>query len=146
MESSLNQIILNQIIRTLIIDNETQQITYIIDQRLQHLRRLQHLQHLRHRQRLQHLQHLQHLRHLRHLNRIQAPQRSLSMCWIFSGLCECCWNHWILDALICNGGGIYLSMKAREYLKMKPYNWRGMWTIPTVRGKMMRVFWSIYAS
>ncbi|CAF4874872.1 unnamed protein product [Rotaria socialis] len=53
---------------------------------------------------------------------------------------------WILDALICNGGGIYLSMKAREYLKMKPYNWRGMWTIPTVRGKMMRVFWSIYAS
>ncbi|CAF3316450.1 unnamed protein product [Rotaria socialis] len=74
MESSLNQIILNQIIRTLIIDNETQQITYIIDQRLQHLRRLQHLQHLRHRQRLQHLQHLQHLRHLRHLNRIQAPQ------------------------------------------------------------------------
>ncbi|CAF4640787.1 unnamed protein product [Rotaria socialis] len=127
MESSLNQIILNQIIRTLIIDNETQQITYIIDQRLQHLRRLQHLQHLRHRQRLQHLQHLQHLRHLRHLNRIQAPQ-------------------WILDALICNGGGIYLSMKACEYLKMKPYNWRGMWTIPTVRGKMMRVFWSIYAS
>ncbi|CAF4511811.1 unnamed protein product [Rotaria socialis] len=100
MESSLNQIILNQIIRTLIIDNETQQITYIIDQ---------------------------HLQHLRHLNRIQAPQ-------------------WILDALICNGGGIYLSMKAREYLKMKPYNWRGMWTIPTVRGKMMRVFWSIYAS
>ncbi|CAM2727667.1 unnamed protein product [Rotaria socialis] len=61
-------------------------------------------------------------------------------------LAECCWNHWILDALICNGGGIYLSMKAREYLKMKPYNWRGMWTIPTVRGKMMRVFWSIYAS
>ncbi|CAF2136228.1 unnamed protein product [Rotaria magnacalcarata] len=53
---------------------------------------------------------------------------------------------WILDALICNGGGIYLSMKTCEYLKMKPYNWRGMWTIPTVRGKMMRVFWSIYAS
>ncbi|CAF1563711.1 unnamed protein product, partial [Rotaria magnacalcarata] len=23
---------------------------------------------------------------------------------------------------------------------MKPYNWCGMWTIPTVRGKMMRVF------
>lgn len=40
---------------------------------------------------------------------------------------------WILDAIICNGGGIYLGMKTCEYLKMKPYNWRGLWTIPTVR-------------
>ncbi|CAF1529748.1 unnamed protein product, partial [Didymodactylos carnosus] len=52
---------------------------------------------------------------------------------------ECWWDHWILDALICNGGGIYLGLKTCEYLKMKPYNWRGMWKIPTVRGKIMRV-------
>ncbi|CAF2615190.1 unnamed protein product [Rotaria sp. Silwood2] len=29
-------------------------------------------------------------------------------------------DHWILDALICNGDGIYLGMKTCEYLKMKP--------------------------
>ncbi|CAF3735743.1 unnamed protein product [Rotaria sp. Silwood1] len=52
---------------------------------------------------------------------------------------ECWWDHWVLDALICNGGGIYMGMKTCEYLKIKPYNWRGMWTIPTVRGKIMRV-------
>ncbi|CAF0783183.1 unnamed protein product [Adineta steineri] len=51
---------------------------------------------------------------------------------------ECWWDHWILDALICNSGGIYLGMKTCEYLKMKRYNWRGLWTIPTVRGKIMR--------
>lgn len=42
-------------------------------------------------------------------------------------------NQWILDAIICNGAGIYLGMKTCEYLKMKTYNWRGLWTIPTVR-------------
>ncbi|CAF0745255.1 unnamed protein product [Didymodactylos carnosus] len=50
---------------------------------------------------------------------------------------ECWWDH--VYALICNGGGIYLGMKTCEYLKMKPYNWRGLWKIPTVRGKIMRV-------
>lgn len=52
---------------------------------------------------------------------------------------ECWWDHWIMDALICNGLGIYLGMKTLNYLSMKPYHWRGMWNIPTYRGKMKRL-------
>ena len=27
-----------------------------------------------------------------------------------------------------------------RYLSMKTYNWRGLWTIPTYRGKIKRIF------
>ena len=40
---------------------------------------------------------------------------------------------WIMDALVCNGLGIYLGMKTLNYLSMKRYHWRGMWNIPTYR-------------
>ncbi|CAG2166106.1 unnamed protein product [Oppiella nova] len=52
---------------------------------------------------------------------------------------ECWWDHWILDALLCNGLGIYCGMKTLTYLSMKPYNWRGLWDIPTYRGKLKRI-------
>ena len=46
---------------------------------------------------------------------------------------------WILDFLICNGLGIYCGMKTCEYFSMKPYNWRGLWNIPTFKGKIQRI-------
>ncbi|KAK6973721.1 phosphatidylserine synthase 2 [Biomphalaria glabrata] len=52
---------------------------------------------------------------------------------------ECWWDHWIMDALVCNGLGIYLGMKTLRYLSMKPYHWRGMWNIPTYRGMLKRL-------
>ncbi|KAI2798829.1 Phosphatidylserine synthase 2 [Blomia tropicalis] len=52
---------------------------------------------------------------------------------------ECWWDHWILDALLCNGFGIYLGMHSLKYLSMKPYDWRGLWNIPTYRGKLKRI-------
>ncbi|ELU10107.1 hypothetical protein CAPTEDRAFT_93305 [Capitella teleta] len=52
---------------------------------------------------------------------------------------ECWWDHWIMDALVCNGLGIYLGMKTLNYLSMKRYHWRGMWNIPTYRGKLTRI-------
>ncbi|XP_069133754.1 phosphatidylserine synthase 2-like isoform X2 [Argopecten irradians] len=52
---------------------------------------------------------------------------------------ECWWDHWIMDALVCNGLGIYIGLKTLNYLSMKPYHWRGMWNIPTYSGKIKRV-------
>jgi phosphatidylserine synthase 2 len=46
---------------------------------------------------------------------------------------------WILDFLVCNGLGIYLGLKTCEYFSMKPYNWRGLWNIPTFKGKLKRI-------
>ncbi len=31
-------------------------------------------------------------------------------------------------------------MKTCEYFAMKPYNWRGLWNIPTFKGKIKRIF------
>ena len=52
---------------------------------------------------------------------------------------ECWWDHWILDFLVCNGLGIYFGMKTCEYFAMKPYDWRGLWNIPTIKGKLIRI-------
>ncbi|KAK2177964.1 hypothetical protein NP493_570g03007 [Ridgeia piscesae] len=52
---------------------------------------------------------------------------------------ECWWDHWVMDALVCNALGIYLGMKTVKYLSMKTYHWRGMWNIPTYRGKLSRI-------
>eukprot|EP01147_Barroeca_monosierra_P003443 gene3443-6081_t len=51
---------------------------------------------------------------------------------------ECWWDHWILDFVICNGGGILVGLLLCRYLSMKEYRWRGIHTIPTARGKIMR--------
>lgn len=52
---------------------------------------------------------------------------------------ECWWDHWIMDAFLCNGLGIYLGMKTLNYLSMKPYHWRGMWNIQTYGGRLKRL-------
>jgi len=51
---------------------------------------------------------------------------------------ECWWDHWILDVIICNGGGTVLGIYTLRYLSMKTYNWRGLYEIPTFRGKVKR--------
>jgi len=53
---------------------------------------------------------------------------------------ECWWDHWILDVIICNGGGTILGIYTLRYLRMKTYNWRGLYEIPTFRGKIKRFF------
>jgi len=53
---------------------------------------------------------------------------------------ECWWDHWILDALICNGLGIYIGIKTLKYFQVKSYYWRGLWTIPGYRAKLKRIF------
>ena len=53
---------------------------------------------------------------------------------------ECWWDHWILDVIICNGGGTIIGLITLRYLSMKTYNWRGLFTIPTYRGKIKRIF------
>ncbi|PNF28640.1 Phosphatidylserine synthase 2 [Cryptotermes secundus] len=52
---------------------------------------------------------------------------------------ECWWDHWIMDAAICNGLGIYLGLKTLKYFSMRTYHWRGLWRIPTYRGKLKRL-------
>ena len=52
---------------------------------------------------------------------------------------ECWWDHWILDVIICNGGGTVVGLLTLRYLEMKTYNWRGLFNIPTYRGKIKRI-------
>jgi phosphatidylserine synthase 2 len=51
---------------------------------------------------------------------------------------ECWWDHWILDVIICNGGGTVLGLLTLRYLSLKTYNWRGIYNVPTYRGKIKR--------
>ncbi len=41
--------------------------------------------------------------------------------------------------MVCNGLGIYFGMKTCAYFSMKPYDWRGLWTIKTFKGKIKRI-------
>ncbi|XP_071831049.1 phosphatidylserine synthase 2-like isoform X1 [Apostichopus japonicus] len=52
---------------------------------------------------------------------------------------ECWWDHWLLDAVICNGLGIWLGMKTLNYLNASTYHWRGLWSINTYSGKLKRM-------
>jgi len=52
---------------------------------------------------------------------------------------ECWWDHWIIDVLLCNGGGTILGIYTLRWLSLKEYNWRGLWNIPTYRGKIKRI-------
>lgn len=38
-----------------------------------------------------------------------------------------------MDVLVCNGLGIYCGMKTLAWLSMKPYQWQGLWNIPTYK-------------
>ncbi len=52
---------------------------------------------------------------------------------------ECWWDHWILDVIVCNGGGTVIGLYTLRYLSIKTYDWRGLWNIPTYRGKIKRI-------
>ncbi|CAG0920925.1 unnamed protein product [Notodromas monacha] len=52
---------------------------------------------------------------------------------------ECWWDHWILDALLCNGLGIYVGIQVLNFFSLRTYYWRGLWNIPTYRGKLKRI-------
>jgi len=53
---------------------------------------------------------------------------------------ECWWDHWILDVLICNLGGTVIGIYTLRWLRLKTYHWRGLYEIPTYRGKIKRFF------
>lgn len=38
-----------------------------------------------------------------------------------------------MDVLLCNSFGIYCGMKTLAWLSMKPYQWQGLWNIPTYK-------------
>ncbi|XP_023330653.1 phosphatidylserine synthase 2 [Eurytemora carolleeae] len=52
---------------------------------------------------------------------------------------ECWWDHWILDVIVCNGGGTILGIYTLRWLSLKEYHWRGLYEIPTYRGKIKRI-------
>ncbi|KAH8928351.1 PSS-domain-containing protein [Atractiella rhizophila] len=79
--------------------------------------------------------------------------RDYWFCWILSILfefceyslqlpnfAECWWDHWLLDVLLCNWGGLWLGMKVCEWLKVTPFSWRGIRTqhARTLRGRTAR--------
>ncbi|XP_075261292.1 phosphatidylserine synthase 2-like [Convolutriloba macropyga] len=53
---------------------------------------------------------------------------------------ECWWDHWILDFVVCNGLGIWLGCLCLRYLNERNYHWRTLWSIPSMKGKLSRVF------
>jgi len=52
---------------------------------------------------------------------------------------ECWWDHWILDFIICNGGGILLGYYIMNFLKNKAYDWRGLYNQPDNTSKAQRI-------
>jgi len=51
---------------------------------------------------------------------------------------ECWWDHIILDLILCNGLGIWLGLQVCRYLEMHQFDWVGISSIPTTRGKVVR--------
>lgn len=51
---------------------------------------------------------------------------------------ECWWDHWILDVLICNGGGIWLGMQVTKYFEMRKYRWESVLDIDSKTKKIKR--------
>ena len=51
---------------------------------------------------------------------------------------ECWWDHWVMDVLVCNFGGIVLGNLALKKLKNKEYNWIGMRNQKGYKNKMKR--------
>ena len=64
--------------------------------------------------------------------------RDVKLCWFLSILfefmeislkhqlpnfAECWWDSWILDVIVCNGGGIYLGYLTCRFCDMKEYHW-----------------------
>lgn len=52
---------------------------------------------------------------------------------------ECWWDHWLLDFILCNTGGIIVGHLLMDYFEAPEYSWVGMQSIPTVGGKIQRL-------
>eukprot|EP00286_Rhodomonas_abbreviata_P027655 CAMPEP_0181295584 /NCGR_PEP_ID=MMETSP1101-20121128/4227_1 /TAXON_ID=46948 /ORGANISM="Rhodomonas abbreviata, Strain Caron Lab Isolate" /LENGTH=430 /DNA_ID=CAMNT_0023400349 /DNA_START=74 /DNA_END=1363 /DNA_ORIENTATION=+ len=52
---------------------------------------------------------------------------------------ECWWDHWILDVMMANAGGIVLGHVFMHYLEVKEYRWMHVSEIPNPIGKVSRV-------
>lgn len=52
---------------------------------------------------------------------------------------ECWWDHWLLDFILCNTGGIIVGHLLMDYFEAPAYSWVGMQSIPTVGGKIQRL-------
>eukprot|EP00049_Salpingoeca_infusionum_P011999 m.212826 g.212826 ORF g.212826 m.212826 type:complete len:431 (-) comp15075_c2_seq21:5356-6648(-) len=51
---------------------------------------------------------------------------------------ECWWDHWILDFVICNGGGIVIGLWLCNKLEMRNYHWRGIRSTRGTKNKLVR--------
>lgn len=51
-----------------------------------------------------------------------------------------------MDVLVCNGLGIYCGMKTLGWLSMKPYQWQGLWNIPTYKYIYQHFLWKMFCS
>jgi len=51
---------------------------------------------------------------------------------------ECWWDQWILDVLICNGGGIWLGMQVAKFLEMRTYRWESILKLDNKSAKVKR--------
>ena len=50
---------------------------------------------------------------------------------------ECWWDHWIMDVLTANLGGIILGHMVMHYFSVKQYRWMNVSEIPDVKGKVV---------
>ena len=93
--------------------------------------------------------------------------RSYGICWTLSisweltevqfthllpNFKECWWDQWILDVLLCNGGGIWLGMQGinlcrkkqnskglvAKFLEMRTYRWESILKLDNKSAKMKR--------
>ena len=53
----------------------------------------------------------------------------------FPNFGECWWDHWILDFLLCNGGGICIGMFTLKYLNVKTFKWSSLYNISASKSK-----------
>ncbi|ETO15547.1 Phosphatidylserine synthase [Reticulomyxa filosa] len=62
----------------------------------------------------------------------------LSTKYFIPNFAECWWDQWILDVLICNGGGIELGLYLIRYLEMQEYEFHSVFHYKTIAGKFKR--------
>jgi phosphatidylserine synthase 2 len=51
---------------------------------------------------------------------------------------ECWWDHWVMDVLMANLGGIVVGHLVMHYFSVKQYRWMNVSEIPDVKGKVVR--------
>lgn len=62
----------------------------------------------------------------------------LSLIYMQPNFAECWWDSLIMDVLLCNGIGIEVGIQLVRLFEMREFAWSGVFSIPTVRGKVKR--------